>query len=420
MIQSRKTEKRRERKGRVAAALAAVLLVTSVTAVTGLADDSILDLGTPCSITVTMPANSDESFDELDTIPLVFDVYKVASAIKAEGQNAYNFKWDVSDFKDLEAGYNALQAAAEDDTLTAEDVNLFTQDAAAVVLNGSPTTGPKSTTVENFVSKGMNAITVDPGLYLVTIHSVQEDYIEPAPDTDTPFTTYVDTRTKRFTFAPILVSVPNRGLKEIGSQNIAGNAEWEYSVYSDRTSDEKDKWDYSVEIAVKAGAKDQDGALKIDKVLTRYETLDNRTDRITFVYDVEAWLGDQRVYTNVASVVVSAAGTAEPAILTGIPVGAEVTVTEVYPGGNYHATSDNPQRAIIKAVDPEDPDFINQIAHVSFTNDYEEEKWNGSGSVSNHFEADKDGWVTDRSQYTKTYADNDGVKQEPLFPQSSK
>ena len=429
MIRKEKNGKRRGR-GRIAAALAAVLLVSALMGQTSFAapielnDDGSVKGGT---ITILAPENADGSFDGLNSVPLVFDFYKVASAVQERGegtdsyvsvvgQDAYIFDWDVPDFAALETEYDVLQKAAEDDKLTASAVNEFTQNVAAVILNGTPSAKPQSTTVENFVKDGMEGMPVDAGLYLVIIHGDQEKYIEEAAGTDTPFITCADTSSEQFIFAPILVSVPNRGMKVMADsdQVVAGYDKWAYDVFSDRTSDVSDVWNYNVEITAKVGIKDQNGAIKIEKALTSYETMNNRTDRITFVYDVRGMLNGERVYTNVASIVLSGAGESSYTILYDIPVGAEVTVTERYTGGDYTPTADtvNPQTKTVIAVDPKDADFEDKIVSFSFANEYDEQHWNGGGSVANHFEAEEGKYVDEKS--TKTYADNESSGQIPI------
>ena len=129
----------------------------------------------------------------------------------------------------------------------------------------------------------------------------------------------------------------------------------------------------------------QYGELKIIKSLARYED----SEPATFVFDVTAVLEEETVYTNVAAITLPGDG---EALLTGIPVGAEVTVTEVYSGARYKATGDTVQQTVI--LSPEDADAP---ATVSFANDYDDSLKGGHG-IQNSFETkpdpnDPDGYV---------------------------
>ena len=110
----------------------------------------------------------------------------------------------------------------------------------------------------------------------------------------------------------------------------------------------------------------------IQKNLSRYSTLQGPA---TFIFRVEAVKDDKTVYSNVISMVFTAAGSQQVRI-DNIPVGATVTVTEVYGGGSYSITGEGVQ-IIEKLAAGETPT-------VTFTNDY-----NGGGrsshSVTNRF-----------------------------------
>jgi len=121
----------------------------------------------------------------------------------------------------------------------------------------------------------------------------------------------------------------------------------------------------------------QFGDLKIIKSLANYED----SEPATFVFDVTAKLDGATVYTNVAAITLPGDG---EALLTGIPVGAEVTVKEIYTGARYKATSETTQQTVILSTEDADAP-----ATVSFSNDY-----NGSGKgghgILNTFESKPD------------------------------
>ena len=137
------------------------------------------------------------------------------------------------------------------------------------------------------------------------------------------------------------------------------------------------------------------GNLEITKILSNFES----SEPATFVFDITASAGknsegqDIVVYTNVASLTFTGPDT-KSVLLTGIPVGATVTVTEVYSGARYVAEVTE-QTAVIQPADSQTP------ASVSFTNSYDNTGPGGHG-ILNSFTAvqsgdgyDWGGWKTD-------------------------
>ena len=114
------------------------------------------------------------------------------------------------------------------------------------------------------------------------------------------------------------------------------------------------------------------GELEITKTLSRYES----SEAATFVFQVEATKDGEVVYTNVAALTFTGAGT-KSVRLKHIPVGANVTVKEVYTGAAYELTSAATQSTVI--LSPDDPAAP---AGVSFTNDYDGSGKSGHGIVN--------------------------------------
>ena len=118
------------------------------------------------------------------------------------------------------------------------------------------------------------------------------------------------------------------------------------------------------------------GELKITKNLERFAG----PDAATFVFQIEAVLDGKNVYSNVTSLTFSGP-MSQSVVITGIPVGAEVTVTEVYSGSRYETVSEPVQTAVI--LSPEEDDAPSEVI---FTNDYDDTGKGGHG-ILNTFNA---------------------------------
>lgn len=179
------------------------------------------------------------------------------------------------------------------------------------------------------------------GMYLVSAGSVQtKEYI--------------------YDFIPYLLALPNN--------------------YHTDTGD--DTWVYDVATELKPEQQERFGSLIIDKTLTAYNATLGGAD---FVFQVEAVKNGNKVYSNVVSLSFDAPGTKSLQI-DHLPAGAQVTVTEVYSGASYKATTDTEQTAAIIAEGEEgDP------VRVSFENEYDEHP-NGGSSILNHFKYNGGAW----------------------------
>lgn len=91
------------------------------------------------------------------------------------------------------------------------------------------------------------------------------------------------------------------------------------------------EWIYDAEIVVKQLQTQRLGDLTISKTLEEYEPA---LGTATFVFQVEAALDGEIVYSNVETMFFDAAGT-RTVTVDRLPVGAELTVQEVYSGAAY-------------------------------------------------------------------------------------
>ena len=132
-------------------------------------------------------------------------------------------------------------------------------------------------------------------------------------------------------------------------------------------------WIYDADIVVKQLQTQRLADLTISKTLEEYEPL---LGTATFVFQVEATVNGESVYSNVETMFFHSAGT-QTVTVAQLPAGAEVTVTEVYSGGAYELTTSASQ-TVTMAVEG---------AGVAFTNTY-----NGSivtsAGIQNHYAYD--------------------------------
>ena len=434
MIRRERLKNRKKGRRQIAAALAAVMLVMPLSASAGFAQEqgaAPMDLSYG-SVTVTIPEAED--FDRLRDLntegAVAVDLYKVASAkplvVNEQAYDAYVFEWDVSGFAGCEALYSEIQKKAEEDEskITAAEINTFTQELAKAVLTDKTVT---SATVTGRMDEKINVPANQTGLYLVLVHGtgVAMDAYTKEGEADTALTTVVQDTGSLYQFAPMMVSIPNRGLGEFSTDLIIdGDEEAIFGAAVGRTSNVDAPWinDLSIEAKVKVGS--LYGSLQINKTLNSYGAMSGRIEPGTFVFRVTAReTADEEsatLYTNVASVTVSAAGATNSATLNQIPLGSFVTVEEIYAGPNYIRA---PQQGPVE-ITPDNPDTETvEMASVTFTNTYDGTHWNGGGSVNNHFGTiETNGeWTWDNRREdedgtsTKTKADNGGVEEYSIF-----
>lgn len=222
-------------------------------------------------------------------------------------------------------------------------------EAMALVYGGDdPTVDPLiRETASGTLADGLTGLPL--GLYLVVIDPACSD-------------------TREYTFNPMIVSLPWTEYRMGGSGS--------------------DTWQYTLNATLKAAVNPRYGDLRIVKTLTSQNLSQGDA---TFVFDIEGKDPNGTVvYSNVVSATFSEAGRQE-ILVTRIPAGTTVTVTEVYSGANCTLTASDNGPQVIVAED---------VAGVSFTNAYDEEAKSGYG-VENRFRYDTKletyVWTTDRA-----------------------
>lgn len=309
---------------------AMVMAFTMMAAVTPVASTvKAVNIDSPCSLTVNYP----EEYADLSEADLLVDVYLIAYAEALEGADTYTFG-------EPESGFNGLDP-------NSGDFEALAQEAAkrALVENAVEPT-------ENDVQLGNEISDLSSGLYLVIVRGNQENYISKVKDDQgrEKIVTTALTAANVYSFSPVLVSLPTL---------------------------ESSDWVYDSQITLKFEQGYRFGSLEIIKNLTGY--VEGRP--ATFVFQIEAVLDGQTVYSDVVSITFTGAGR-ESVVINKIPVGAEVTVTEVYSGVCYKVVGDAEGTPTIQS---------DVISSVEFTNDPNDSQKNG-GSIVNNFKYTETGW----------------------------
>lgn len=281
-----------------------------------------------CSLTFTL---DDTEFDELRSLEIPVDVYKVADITEEAVYDTTNY----TDFANL-----GLEKVSS--TTTAEEWAQMAEDAMKIVEDKkiAPTADVKVAKPEGAAESTDVIRDLETGMYLVQAETVQ-------------------TSEYTYDFTPYLVSLPN-------------------NYYSKENPD--DTWVYDVTTGMKPQQTQRYGDLEIFKDLTEYNA--SLKDAL-FVFQVEGTRHGEKVYSDVVSVKFDKAGK-KSVLVKDLPAGTKVTVKEVYAGGSYSNTSGDTQETVIVADGVTD-----NPASVSFTNTYNGKLIPGTGIV-NHFE-NKDG-----------------------------
>ena len=283
-----------------------------------------------CSLTFTL---DDTEFDELRSLEIPVDVYKVADITEEAVYDTTNY----TDFADL-----GLEKVSS--TTTAEEWAQMAEDAMKIVEDKkiAPTADVKVTKPAGAAESTGVINNLETGMYLVQAETVQ-------------------TSEYTYDFTPYLVSLPN-------------------NYYSKENPD--DTWVYDVTTGMKPQQTQRYGDLEIVKDLTEYNA--SLKDAL-FVFQVEGTRNGEQVYSDVVSIKFNQAGK-KSVLVKHLPAGTKVTVKEVYAGGSYSNTSGDTQETVIVAEG-----ITDNPASVSFTNTYNGKLIPGTGIV-NHIEIENGNW----------------------------
>ncbi len=135
-----------------------------------------------------------------------------------------------------------------------------------------------------------------------------------------------------------------------------------------------DEWKYESVFTLKSKATPLYGSLRIIKHLDKFN---ENLQAQSFVYTVKAVLDGKIVFNSVYKIDMNGAGTADR-LVTKIPVGATVTVTESYAGSSYSSTDESNVRTVEGIVS-------NETMSVEFNNTYNGKNIIGGIAAENQF-----------------------------------
>lgn len=339
--------------------LAAALVFGLIFAAPGLSGEAAdpIDLNKRCSLKAL--AGSPEQEKELAG-KLRVDLYRIASAQPVSGYDTYSYEF-LPGFEEAEGLYDPKSP----------DWRAMAQKAAELVFSeGSGIQPAASHMAEEEFSD------LDCGLYLVVARGEgleADEYKASVKQKDETgnvqekLVTYAYSDTHTYIYEPELVSLPS---KQVTAQD--GNVQ--------NTTAGNDAWSYEITVTLKPSEEPRYGSLEIVKTLQSYET----GSEATFIFQIEAVLDGENVYSNVIPITFTSAGT-NRVVIDRIPVGAQVTVKEVYSGMGYEAVSP-------EALTLDQPIQLDRVLQAEFTNVYADAPGDG-GAVTNRFEYTiENGW----------------------------
>ncbi len=368
-----------------------------------------VDFEQACSITV-LPAAPDVKHEDgtafVDDINassthFVYDLYRVAYAKEVPGYDTYDYTL-VGPFEKSTEISNKI--AGDPTQRNAEFWADLAQQAAKIAL--APNEGTSQITPIGYVDEsysgnemgtplslpgievptgeGTEATTktISAGLYLVITRSTDflwnkmSGYVI---EKDNDVSTLAHTDLWDYYYAPQLISIPTKEPIKEGEEDII------------KTSNPGD-WDYTPTAVLKPTSMPRNGDLKIRKVVN--EVVDGKEyagTKATFAYRVEAKLNEKLVYDNICEITIP--DQQEVIIKNKIPVGAVVTVSELYDGSRYKykdsrivVSGDGTNATLVINSSEENP------ATIEFTNDNDGTPKEGYG-ILNTFIYNGSKWV---------------------------
>jgi hypothetical protein len=324
----------------LAAGIAMVLPFSEMTA-------KAVDLTQECALTVA--PGGEEMIEDLAKANVVIDLYKVADAVPDEVYDTYSYS--------LTSSYGSASLSTDLSDLSSMDNEAWHQlalEAAKWTLNSGQSIGKAvdGASVENTISE------LDSGLYLLIARGSDiANYVTTVKNEDgeDSLVTIAHSKEYVYSFSPELISIPSKAADEDGVISTANTGDWQYDL----------------SITLKPEQSVRFGNLEITKTLQSYES----GEPATFVFSIEGKIDGETVYSNVAALNFTSAGQQTIQIEDQIPVGAEVTVTEVYSGSKYTVTSDTAQTVTIVAPD-------DGTASVQFANTYSGANKGGHGIIN--------------------------------------
>lgn len=417
---------------------------------------------TPGSCAMTIYPRDTRTADlfegDLDDLDIVLDLYKVADAVKRPGYDIYSYRFDPNGL------YKDLSVSAEP---TAEEWRSLAQSAGKIALTPAAdgTGAPQDSPEEAGVGIKEKIEGLDPGLYLVIARNsgvTDIDRYKIAIQGSDNIATIANSDEYTYIFSPELISVPMRG--EDGTLDVSSNSPTGEDGPMTGMSEahhtyDPDRWVYDVNVYLKPVRVKRYGSLVIGKKLRVYESEEEvlneadkpagQNEKVTFVFRAE-WTqkdenGNDVPGSRVGSITFDSATDREKKILIDrIPIGTDITVTEIYSGASYReeggaytrnvrvagadiykgvAVLDETGRVTTVISELENP--VEELEpSVSFTNTYDGRQKKGFG-IDNEFEYDENGnwkWIKDgadtgeRFHYDYAGQGGQGAQESPGTP----
>ena len=359
-----------------------------------------VNLEAPNTLTVNfVPENSDFGND-LKTARIQVDLYKLAAAVPDVISDSYHY--DVPETDNGHPFWAALTQLQGDlaDAEKLEDQNNrdtvfdkfepYAQTFAGIVLDSHPEIPVARSELAVAENTTITVDNLDAGLYLLIIHGAglttkdgvpETGYVvkteqasgETGTDKTVTYATRVVTDDYEYLYRPQLLTVPTKVSEE--------NEQQYNTAYGN--------WVNTLTIYAKPTREANNGDLKIIKNVNN-----PGPDPVDFVFEV-SWLGKDRIpVTKVVSMTFEGETRKEYVLANTVPIGTEVTVTEVHSGIGYTAEISSRTATIVATPTPTEgaasADSADSagIAEVVFTNDHTGP--GGGHGILNRFTAGSD------------------------------
>ena len=359
-----------------------------------------VNLEAPNTLTVNfVPENSDFGND-LKTARIQVDLYQLAAAVPDVISDSYHY--DVPETDNGHPFWAALTQLQGDlaDAEKLEDQNNrdtvfekfepYAQTFAGIVLDSHPETPVTRSELAIAENTTITVDNLDAGLYLLIIHGAglttkdgvpETGYVvkteqasgETVTDKTVTYATRVVTDDYEYLYRPQLLTVPTKVSEE--------NEQQYNTAYGN--------WVNTLTIYAKPTREANNGDLKIIKNVNN-----PGPDPVDFVFEV-SWLGKDRIpVTKVVSMTFEGETRKEYVLANTVPIGTEVTVTEVHSGIGYTAEISSRTATIVATPTPTEgaasADSADSagIAEVVFTNDHTGP--GGGHGILNRFTAGSD------------------------------
>ena len=316
-----------------------------------------------CSINVQFAGDTSGYLEDLETVSPVYDLYLVANVKDPEGAYRIELTEPFAGLTLPDRGIND-QAGEQWSKLADEALKIVANDTSL------PTVAPDALTQ---------------GVYLVVPHNDgATDYFKTVKKTVTgedgtettteELVSIVETDAYVYQYGAHLIALPMKTADTTATQATWDEGEWIYE---------------GIKVVLKPEQKPRNGNLKIVKTLNGYVG----PDPAKFVFKIEATYKGEKVYSDVRAITFTADGSGEVVLEKLIPVGAEVTVTEVYQGSRYELVGEGTffieqigEDGNIVVV-PADSLIIREnpsVARVDFSNKHDNTDTGGTGVVNTY------------------------------------